>query len=64
MKRIVIGIERDIDKLGRLVIPKEYRRAYGLEKTVEIIPTEEGVLIRSKRYKVVELSEIDDKNRA
>ena len=27
-----IGIIKDIDKLGRLVIPKKYRELYGVEE--------------------------------
>jgi bifunctional DNA-binding transcriptional regulator/antitoxin component of YhaV-PrlF toxin-antitoxin module len=41
-----IGIIKDIDKLGRLVIPKKYRELYGVEEKAEIILTDEGILIR------------------
>lgn len=44
MKRI--GIVKEIDKLGRLVIPKKYRELYGVEERAEIILTDEGILIR------------------
>jgi len=47
-----IGIVRCIDKLGRLVIPKEIRKMYRLDKEVEIIPTESGVIIRNPDYTV------------
>ena len=48
-----IGIVRDVDNLGRIVIPKEYRKLYGLTKEVEIIATKEGVLIRNPQYELV-----------
>ena len=33
---VKIGIIKDIDKLGRLVIPKKYRELYGVEEKAEI----------------------------
>ena len=48
-----LGIRRDIDKLGRIVIPKELRKSYKLEGNVEIIPTSDGVLIRNPEYVLV-----------
>ena len=48
-----IGIVREVDNLGRIVIPKEYRNLYGLTKEVEIIATKEGVLIRNPQYELV-----------
>ena len=37
-----------IDKLGRIVLPIEMRKCYGiaLNESVEIIPTEDGILIK------------------
>ena len=43
------GIIRKIDAVGRLVIPIEFYRQAGFvgrEEEVEILPTEEGILIR------------------
>ena len=43
------GIVRKIDAVGRLVIPIEFYRQAGFvgrEEEVEIVPTEEGILIR------------------
>jgi len=42
------GIVRRIDHLGRLVLPKEIRKAYFIDKgdPMEIIPMEEGILLR------------------
>ena len=42
-----IGIQRNVDKFGRVTIPKELREFFALEsgKKVSIIDTEDGVLI-------------------
>ena len=49
-----VGIIRDIDNLGRLVIPSEMRALYKLEKEVEIVATQDGVLVRNPKYVLVE----------
>lgn len=44
------GVLRPVDELGRVVIPKELRRTLNLRdgvSKVEIIPTEEGLLLRN-----------------
>lgn len=46
----MIGINKEIDKLGRIVIPKEMRKLLQLENEVELIMTEEGLLIRNPQY--------------
>ena len=33
----VVGINKEIDSLGRLVIPKELRERFGLQKNVELV---------------------------
>lgn len=43
----IIGIIKEIDNLGRLVIPKSLRVRYGISGKVEIITTKEGILLRS-----------------
>ena len=43
----IIGIIKEIDNLGRLVIPKSLRERFGLFGKVEIITTKEGILIRA-----------------
>ena len=48
-----IGIKKKIDKNGRLVIPKEYREFYHLDREVTIIDTPDGVLITNPNYKMV-----------
>lgn len=50
-----VGVIKELESLGRLVIPKEFRKAYGIENVVEIIPTDEGILIRSPKYKLVKI---------
>ena len=49
-----IGVLKEIDNLGRLVIPKEIRETFKLDKTVEIVVTQEGILIRNPKYELVE----------
>ncbi len=48
-----IGVVKEIDALGRIVIPKEYRERLGLEKRVELVLKKEGVLIRNSEYELV-----------
>ena len=52
-----IGVVRAVDKLGRLVIPKEMRELYKLNDDVEILATDEGILVRNPKYKVVEIED-------
>lgn len=42
------GIVRPIDDVGRVVLPKELREVYGIgsRDSVEIISTEDGMLIK------------------
>ena len=47
-----VGIIKEFDKLGRLVIPKDLRERYALDNK-EIIATEQGVLIKSPEYILV-----------
>ncbi|MBR2010298.1 MAG: AbrB/MazE/SpoVT family DNA-binding domain-containing protein [Clostridia bacterium] len=48
-----VGITKEIDNLGRIVIPKEFRNRLGLEREVEVILMREGVLIRNSKYELV-----------
>ena len=41
-----VGIIKEIDALGRLNIPKEIRKRMGLDKVVELILTDAGLLIK------------------
>ena len=47
------GIIKEIDKLGRIVIPKEFRERLNFENNVEIVLTENGLLIRNPEYVLV-----------
>ena len=49
-----IGIIKDVDNLGRIVIPKEMRELFQLKEEVELVVTEQGVLLRNPRYELVE----------
>ena len=50
MENNVMGIVRQIDDLGRIVIPKEIRRAMRMEEgsQIDILTTTEGMLILRK----------------
>ena len=52
-----VGIKRQVDKLGRIVIPKEYREFYhlGHNDEVFIVDTKDGLLITNHKYKVIEI---------
>lgn len=52
-----VGVNKEIDALGRLVIPKEMRDRFGLDGIVELVITEEGVLVRNPRFVLVERAE-------
>ena len=54
------GIIKEIDKLGRIVIPKEFRERFGLLDKVELTLTKEGVLISSIDYELVERCYLSD----
>ena len=48
-----VGVLKEIDKLGRLVIPKEFRDRLLLGAEVEVVLTEDGILVRNPEYKLV-----------
>ena len=45
-----IGIVKEIDRLGRLQIPKEIRKRLGFQDKVELVLTQEGLLVKSIEY--------------
>ncbi|MBQ8392858.1 MAG: hypothetical protein IJX51_03700 [Clostridia bacterium] len=51
-----VGVIKEIDHLGRIVIPKDYRHRLTLDKEVEIVLTSSGVLIRNPEYKLVRIT--------
>ena len=55
-----IGIIKEIDNLGRIVIPKEIRERLFLDKKVEIILTKDGALIRNPEYILVKAEQESD----
>jgi len=48
-----IGIIKEVDNLGRLCIPKEMRQLFKLEKEVELVVTEKGILLKNPDYVLV-----------
>lgn len=50
-----VGIVKDIDKLGRVVIPKELRERFGLKESVEMSATKDGIILKSPEYKLVKV---------
>ena len=48
-----VGVNKEIDHLGRLVIPKEMRALFRFENEVELVVTEDGILVRNPEYKLV-----------
>ena len=58
----IVGIIKEIDKLGRIVIPKEIRSRYGLTENVEIVATEMGIVLRNPEYKLVKVEKSGSNN--
>ena len=52
-----VGIIKEIDNLGRIVIPKEMRERLFLDKKVEIILTKDGALLRNPEYILVKVEQ-------
>ncbi len=50
-----VGIIKEIDSLGRIVIPKDFRDRLMLDKRVELVLTEDGILIRNSEYALVKI---------
>lgn len=50
-----VGVLKELDNLGRIVIPKELRSRFALNEQVELVVTEFGVLIRNPKYKLIEI---------
>lgn len=52
---MILGIQRRIDNLGRLVLPKELRELYGIKDGdfIEITPTDKGLLLKKPNYKII-----------
>lgn len=52
-----IGVIKEVDRLGRIVIPKEYRERLMLDGEVELVLTKDGILLRSPQYELVKKEE-------
>ena len=52
-----IGIIKEIDNLGRIVIPKEIRERLSFDKKVEIVLTKDGALLRNPEYILVKIEQ-------
>ena len=50
-----IGIIKEFDKLGRIVIPKDLRQRYGMNNKIEIVAIKEGLLIRNPQYELIKI---------
>ena len=48
-----IGVKKEIDRLGRICIPKEMRKLFNLENEVELTITTEGILLKNPEYVLV-----------
>lgn len=55
-----VGIIKEIDRLGRIVIPKDLRERLALDNEVELVVTSEGILIRNPKYELVEIQNKKD----
>ena len=53
----IIGIKREMDANGRVCLPKEMRDIFKLYGKVEILATNEGILIRNPKFKLVKKEE-------
>lgn len=57
---VILGIQRKIDNLGRIVLPKEFRELYNIKEGdfIEIIPTKRGILIKKPNCKLIYVENI------
>ena len=51
-----IGIIKEVDKLGRIVIPKEIRERCGFTDKVEIVMTKDGILLKNPEYSLEKIN--------
>ena len=58
----MVGIKKDIDRLGRICIPKEMRRLFKLENEVELQVTNDGILLKNPEYILVKKNEAQASN--
>ena len=53
-----IGIVKEIDRLGRICIPKDMRNLFGFDKEVQLIITPNGLLIQNAEYVLVKKASV------
>ncbi len=58
-----VGIKKEIDDLGRLHIPKEIRDGLGFGGIVQLVVTEEWLLVKSEEYKLIKTDEIKERRK-
>ncbi len=56
-----VGIKREIDKNGRLCVPKEMRDLLNLEGEVELVMTKEGIILRNPKFILVSIEEKEER---
>ena len=58
---MIFAIERSIEKLGRIVLPKDMRDYFNINKgdEIKIIVTEEGILIKKIIEKTKEADQVN-----
>lgn len=54
----IIGVKKDIDKLGRICIPKEMRKLFNIQSEVELQITKDGILIKNPEYVLVRIDKV------
>ena len=47
-----VGVIKEIDRLGRIVIPKDMRDRLSFDKKVEVVLIPNGVLVRNPEYEL------------
>ena len=58
-----IGVFKEFDKLGRIVIPKDLRDRFFLYSSVEVIATDEGVLLKNPDYVMVKKEKLPEERK-
>ncbi len=51
----MVGIIKEINNVGGIVIPKDIRERFGLTESVEIILISSGILLRNPEYKLIKV---------
>ncbi len=46
-------MEKKVDNLGRVTIPKKLREFYHFGEKVHLVETEQGILLTNPKYKMV-----------